>query len=123
MQDRLDFLHLPIIDGSITSDHALSRLADDCCQRILNGERMYVHCWGGHGRTGSLITVMLSRLYGLPTDRALAYTQAMHDSRHSHQNVKSPQTRVQVIQVCRFLCCEHTLLNIAWAFLLPQPPI
>jgi hypothetical protein len=45
VQDRLDFLHLPIIDGSITSDHALSRLADDCCQRILDGERLYIHCW------------------------------------------------------------------------------
>jgi hypothetical protein len=61
-QPRLDLLHLPIMDGSITSDLALSRLADDCCQRILDGERLYVHCWGGHGRTGTLIAVMLGRL-------------------------------------------------------------
>jgi hypothetical protein len=46
-QTRLDLLHLPIVDGSVTSDHALSRLADDCCQRILDGERLYIHCWGG----------------------------------------------------------------------------
>ncbi len=44
-QDKLDFLHLPIIDGSVTSDVALSRLADDCCTRILRGERLYVHWW------------------------------------------------------------------------------
>lgn len=43
VQDELDFLHLPIIDGSVTSDVALSRLADDCCTRILRGERLYVH--------------------------------------------------------------------------------
>ena len=54
-QTRLDLLHLPIVDGSVTSDYALSRLADDCCQRILDGERLYIHCWGGHGRTGTLV--------------------------------------------------------------------
>ena len=42
-QDKLDFLHLPILDGNVTSDAAMSRLADDCCARILRGERMYVH--------------------------------------------------------------------------------
>lgn len=42
-QDKLDFLHLPIIDGNVTSDAALSRLADDCCARLLRGERLYVH--------------------------------------------------------------------------------
>ena len=38
LQDKLDFLHLPIIDGSVTSDTALSRLADDCNMRVLRGK-------------------------------------------------------------------------------------
>lgn len=107
-QTRLDLLHLPIIDGNVTSDHALSRLADDCCQRILNGERLYVHCWGGHGRTGTLVAVMLARLYGLTTTEALVYTQALHDVRRYPQNVRSPQTQVQVDQVKRILAAEKT---------------
>ena len=45
-QDKLDFLHLPVLDGNVTSDAAMSRLADDCCARILRGERMYIH-WCG----------------------------------------------------------------------------
>ena len=44
-QDKLNFLHLPILDGNVTSDTALSRLADDCSQRVLCGERLYIHCW------------------------------------------------------------------------------
>jgi len=106
-QTRLDLLHLPVIDGGVTSDLALSKLADDCCQRILNGERMYVHCWGGHGRTGTLIAVMLSRLYGLTTEEALLYTQVLHDVRKYPQNVRSPQTQVQVEQVKRILASER----------------
>lgn len=44
-QRKIDFLHLPIIDGSVTTDSAMSRLADDCCERVLRGEMLYVHCW------------------------------------------------------------------------------
>ena len=53
---KLNFLHLPIIDGSITTDSAISKLADDCCGRVLAGEKLYIHCWGGHGRTGTLVS-------------------------------------------------------------------
>lgn len=54
-QSKLNFLHLAIIDGSITTDGAISRLADDCCDRVRAGEKLYIHCWGGHGRTGTLV--------------------------------------------------------------------
>lgn len=98
-QSKIDFLHLPIIDGSVTTDSAMSRLADDCCDRVLKGERLYIHCWGGHGRTGTLVAVMLGRLYSIPYTLALRYTQAFHDSRIYPQGVRSPQTPVQRAQV------------------------
>ena len=100
-QEKLDLLHLPIVDGSISGDQAMSDLADDCCQRVLDGQRLYIHCWGGHGRTGTLVAVMLSRLYGLSGLEALHYTQKMHDVRVSSQNTASPQTRSQILQVLR----------------------
>lgn len=56
-QSKLNFLHLAIIDGSITTDGAISRLADDCCDRVRAGEKLYIHCWGGHGRTGTLVSL------------------------------------------------------------------
>ena len=102
-QSKLDLLHLPIVDGSISSDQAMSDLADDCCQRVLNGERLYIHCWGGHWRTGTLVAIMLARLYNLDGLQALHYTQKMHDARVSHQNTSSPQTQSQVLQVLRIL--------------------
>ncbi len=68
-------------------------------ERILRGERLYIHCWGGHGRTGTLVAVLLGRLYGLPYTNALRYTQAFHDARVYPQGVRSPQTPVQRAQV------------------------
>ena len=122
-QTRLDLVHLPIMDGGITSDIALSKLADDCCQRILNGERMYVHCWGGHGRTGTLIAVMLARLYCISTEEALLYTQLLHDVRKYPQNVRSPQTQVQVEQVKRILASERVGAKATLEYTWPDSPL
>lgn len=102
-QQKIDFLHLPIIDGSVTTDSAMSRLAEDCSERVIKGEKMYIHCWGGHGRTGTLVATMLGRLYCLPYTSALRYTQAYHDTRIYPQGVRSPQTPVQRAQVIRGL--------------------
>jgi protein-tyrosine phosphatase len=116
-QEKLDLLHLPIVDGSISSDQSMSDLADDCCQRVLKGQRLYIHCWGGHGRTGTLVAIMLSRLYGLSGLDALHYTQMMHDVRISSQNTASPQTRSQVLQVLRLTTphdASYGLRKYAW---------
>ena len=116
-QEKLDLLHLPIVDGSISSDQSMSDLADDCCQRVLNGQRLYIHCWGGHGRTGTLVAIMLSRLYGLSGLDALHYTQMMHDVRINSQNTASPQTRSQVLQVLRLTTphdASYGLRKYAW---------
>jgi len=102
-QTRLDFLHLPVVDGSVTTDEAIMRLRDDCCERILRGERLYIHCWGGHGRTGTLVCLILGKLYGLPSATALHLCQCYHDTRRFPQNVRSPQTPVQRAQVQRIL--------------------
>jgi hypothetical protein len=97
-QQKIDFLHLPIIDGNVTTDSAMNRLVEDCMERVLKGEKLYIHCWGGHGRTGTLVAVMLGRLYNLPYTTALRYCQAFHDSRVYPQGVRSPQTPVQRAQ-------------------------
>lgn len=98
-QPKLDFLHLPIVDGSVTTDEAMIRLRDDCCHRLMCGEKLYVHCWGGHGRTGTLVCLILGKLYGLRATTALYLCQAYHDVRRYPQNVRSPQTAIQRVQV------------------------
>ena len=77
----------------------MHRLVEDCCERVLRGEVLYVHCWGGHGRTGVLAAALVGRLYNLPTGDALRYCQACHDSRLYPQNARSPQTLAQRTQV------------------------
>jgi len=102
-QRKIDFLHLPIDDGGVTSDAAMDKLAEDCIARVRRGERLYIHCWGGHGRTGTLVAVMLGRIYGISYAAALHCTQTFHDSRRFPQGVRSPSTAMQRAQVRRLL--------------------
>mmetsp|Transcript_7093 Transcript_7093/g.8180 ORF Transcript_7093/g.8180 Transcript_7093/m.8180 type:complete len:397 (-) Transcript_7093:465-1655(-) len=104
---KVDFLHLPIPDGGITTDAAMAALSEDVIARVLKGERMYIHCWGGHGRTGTLVGIMLGRLYNLGAVAAIRLTQQYHDSRVNPQQMRSPATAMQRTQVKRILNMPH----------------
>lgn len=63
--DRLSFDHCPIIDCGVTDDSKVLALAQKLTQDISEGEVIYLHCWGGHGRTGTVVCIMLYLLYGV----------------------------------------------------------
>ena len=65
-----------------------------------DSECVYVHCWGGHGRTGTIIALLLAQLYGVDAERALHLTGLFHRQRVNRKS-KSPQTRAQCDQVTR----------------------
>ena len=100
---KVDFLHLPIVDGSVTADALVDALCDDLIARVRAGRRLYVHCWGGHGRTGTVVAIILGRMYDITCAQALARTQTLHDVRGDPQNVGSPSTPAQRLQVRRLL--------------------
>ena len=63
--DRLRFVHFPIRDCSITDDDRVLELARSLVRAISEGEIIYLHCWGGHGRTGTLVCIMLHLMYAV----------------------------------------------------------
>lgn len=48
------------------ASHDLERLrcAADLEARIARGEKLYVHCWGGRGRAGTVGACLLASMYG-----------------------------------------------------------
>lgn len=62
---RLSFDHCPIIDCGVTDDSKVLALAQKLTKDISEGEVIYLHCWGGHGRTGTVVCIMLYLLYGV----------------------------------------------------------
>lgn len=63
--DRLSFVHFPIRDCSVTDDDRVMELAKSLVKAISQNEVIYLHCWGGHGRTGTLVCIMLHLMYAV----------------------------------------------------------
>jgi len=101
--ENLKFLHHGIVDCGTTTDTTVLELALDVCYRLLADEVIYLHCWGGHGRTGTVVAVALGLMYDLSASEALTRTQLYHDLRVCSLNVPSPQTPQQRRQVERIL--------------------
>mmetsp|Transcript_14351 Transcript_14351/g.21503 ORF Transcript_14351/g.21503 Transcript_14351/m.21503 type:complete len:590 (-) Transcript_14351:312-2081(-) len=99
----LDFVHFPIKDCSVTDDNGVFDLALKLVEDINKGNVQYLHCWGGHGRTGTLVCIMLHLMYGMDAHAAMAYCQKVHDLRQCPVAVGSPQTQSQRDQVIRII--------------------
>ena len=70
-------------------------------------ECVYVHCMGGHGRTGTIVALLLAQLYGVSAKRALELTALFHQQRVVRSSRRSPKTRVQFSQVGRLTARLH----------------
>ena len=99
----VSFIHKPIADCCIIDDTETINLARKLVQLICNGEVLYIHCWGGHGRTGVIVCLMLHLMYNLTADEAMRRCQIVHDMRRDKVIVSSPQTATQKEQVRRII--------------------
>merc|ERR1712060_586403 len=61
----LGFWHCPIPDTHVTDDKMLGAAIATIVKKLQEGRTLYVHCWGGHGRTGTVIVAFLIKAYGL----------------------------------------------------------
>ncbi|KAJ8599081.1 hypothetical protein CTAYLR_007617 [Chrysophaeum taylorii] len=101
---QLSFLHFGIEDCNVGEDAAVTKFAVDLAERLrATNEVVYLHCWGGHGRTGTIVCLLLHLLYGVDDRSALVRCQFVHDTRRIPIAVGSPQTPKQRDQVCRII--------------------
>lgn len=108
-EQKLSFTHFPIRDCSVTDDDRVLELACQLVKCIAEGHTVYLHCWGGHGRTGTLVCIMLHLMYGMNDAEAFHYCQTVHDLRQCPVVVGSPQTQTQRDQVSRVIHSCMTL--------------
>jgi len=79
------FIHKKIKDMNVGSDADLEEIAVEVVIRLKKGENVYLHCAGGHGRTGGYTAIILHKLYPeLSSDEIFEYIQFAHDQRDGH---------------------------------------
>ena len=76
-----NFLHLQITDMKTADDDIVRDFCLTLKKRICMGENIYIHCTGGHGRTGTISAILLCLLYKITPEEALEYVQYSHDQR------------------------------------------
>lgn len=100
---ELEFLHFPITDLGVPSRAELEKMVDALAQKIEAGGKVYLHCWGGRGRSGLVAACLLARLYGLTEDEALARVQRAYSTRLDPERTKSPETPEQFAMVKEYI--------------------
>jgi hypothetical protein len=85
-----------ILDRGLPSRDLMVAILDALDRFLENGSKVYLHCWGGIGRTGTTVGCFLVR-HGLSGEEALErLSQLYHSSNQSRIFPKSPETQAQV---------------------------
>jgi len=118
---KLSLVHFPIEDCGVADDDRLGALARHLERLLRGGEVMYLHCWGGHGRTGMVVCLLLHLLYNLDAEQAMKRCQFLHDLRKIPVPVGSPQTEQQRQQSMGYSFLNHSkdskqknAANLSW---------
>ncbi len=96
---------------NVVDDKTMIEYIDQILTIVSEESLIYLHCLGGHGRTGTIIAILLGKMYDLSADQALRLTSVYHITRwiknKPHKTSKylkrSPQRKCQVDQVKRLL--------------------
>lgn len=89
------FHRFPIKDMGVTDSRTYREALDRIDEAHASGRGVYVHCWGGHGRTGTIIGCWMVR-HGLTPDQALTRIAELRKHDDYLRVMESPQTRGQV---------------------------
>ena len=111
---QYEYIRYPIADRRIPTDRfGFCIFIVDIAQKIKNlprGDKIYIHCKGGHGRSGVVVSVLLCYIFGMNPELSMAYTNDFHsrrkEMREKWRRLGSPQTCQQknfVYHLCKKL--------------------
>jgi hypothetical protein len=93
------YVRLPIRDNSVTDDAGYDRIIAYIRNELDSGRVVFVHCWGGKGRTGTVIGAWLIDQDGLGYPEVLDRMQVLRrGTRKAHHSVPDTATQEAVLE-------------------------
>ncbi|MDD4392749.1 MAG: hypothetical protein PHQ97_08405 [Desulfobacterales bacterium] len=90
----VDLVSMPIKDTWVPSRREMCRILDRIDRALENEKPVYLHCWGGRGRTGTVVGCYLAR-HGLDLQGdSLRLLQKLRKNTENSQ-LPSPETFIQ----------------------------
>lgn len=93
LNPSIKFMHIPIVDMGVPNLHELET-ALLFLDEIVN-QKVYIHCWGGHGRTGTVVGAYLISCMGMEVKDALSQIRTQR-LKTPFGDAPSPQTYEQI---------------------------
>jgi len=91
---KVERVNFPIPDYDIPTVEVMTRILDRIDSALKDGKRVYVHCIGGIGRTGTTVACHLTR-HGLTGQQALVQLQVLRQVSASWYR-RSPESDLQI---------------------------
>ena len=98
MGHTITFERMPVKDTSIPSRIEMCTILDRIDQCLAENKTVYLHCWGGRGRTGTVVGCFLARHGFSSGQRVLNLIQELRKSTIDHEK-PSPETSQQIDMV------------------------
>lgn len=87
---EVEHVRLPIADMGVPTTRDMARILDTIDAAVAAGRTVYVHCWGGVGRTGTVVGCWLVR-HGLDGEAALARVGALFGGMSAAKRLRHPE--------------------------------
>ena len=107
---ELRFLHCPVPDHGVISDESLEALVVELQSAMDQGHVVYVHCYGGHGRTGSLVSSLIMATDGVDFEAAMDKLRQCHTGRLDYRDRPCSCCALSSgrLPLLYIICCEPT---------------
>ncbi len=92
--EEVEHRRLPIRDHGTTSREGMAHILDTIDRALAEGKAVYVHCYAGIGRTGTVVGCYLAR-HGLSGEEALEEIARLREVTNSGGWSNSPETAAQ----------------------------
>ena len=78
---EVSFLHCPMPDFGVLADRDFIAFIAELKRSMEDGRTLYIHCYGGHGRTGTVVLNLLEVVYGIDRKTAMEMLRGYHRMR------------------------------------------
>ncbi len=96
------FYSIPTPDRGVTDDKPLFDMVYHAYKAVKDGKIVYVHCQGGHGRSGVFACCFLQLYYRVDYKEALKKHKELHKTRKDNSHKPTPQGKRQHSQITRY---------------------